>query len=897
MTLEPGTKLGPYEIVGPLGAGGMGEVYRAKDTRLGREVAVKVLPFAVSEDEGLRARFEREARSVAALNHPHICALYDVGREGERDYLVMELLEGETLAARLERGALPTNEVLKLGAQIADALDRAHRQGLVHRDLKPGNIMLTRQGAKLLDFGLARPTTPAAGTPGSSVFGGTRASTPMGPTMTGPLTMAGAIVGTFQYMAPEQLEGKDADARSDLWAFGAVLYQMATGRPAFMGASQASLIASILKEQPRPIAELVPVAPPALDRLVQACLAKDPEERIQTAHDVKLQLRWIEEGGSQAGVPAPVAAARRRHERLAWIVAAIGMLAAGALGTVLVLQPKPVRRTVRFIVEAPPGAQSMSWPRLSPDGSMLAFMSRDSAGTSQIWIRPLSATRAYPLGGTEGSARPFWSPDSKELAWFSEGKLRKVGVGGGNVQTLGEAPGASDGSWSANGLIIFDGASGDTLRTIPATGGPITAATSLDAGMRESQHMWPAVLPDGKRFLFQSGRVGTAKSLLRLGRFGSVQSTFIDSLDSRAEFLAPSHLVYVDGEIVVARRFDLGSGKLTGNPIVVGEAAGTTTNTQAFSVATNGTIAFQSTGAGSRNIVARYDRTGKLLGRIGEPCLVNSMGVSPDARRLCLAIADPRSIKRDLWIEDLVRGTRTRLTFDPGNDMWPVWSPDGDSIAFSSDRGGTFRIMIKAASGLGEERLVPGQDQGNTGPIQWSADGNWILGQELELADGSWRAIAIPIREAGASPLRVEPMAANQQTPKLSPDGRFIALDSNESGRYEVYVQTFPRTLGRWQVSVQGGTNAWWVDGGAALQFRSNSGDFMRATFAVGPDGVPRIGTPTPLFKSAGPLLSPSTNIPVRDGAELLSIEPAGLESRRVSPIIVVLDAAAELPK
>ncbi len=897
MTLEPGTRLGPYEIVSPLGAGGMGEVYRAKDTRLGREVAVKVLPFAVSEDEGLRARFEREARSVAGLNHPHICALYDVGREGERDYLVMELLEGETLAARLERGPLPAPEVLKLGAQIADALDRAHRQGLVHRDLKPGNIMLTKQGAKLLDFGLARPTSPAAGTPGSSVFGGTRTHTPMGPTMTGPLTMAGAIVGTFQYMAPEQLEGRDADARSDLWAFGAVLYQMATGRPAFMGASQASLIASILKEQPRPIADLVPVAPPALDRLVQACLAKDPEERIQTAHDVKLQLRWIEEGGSQAGVPAPVAAARKRHERLAWGIAAVGVLAAVALGAVLALQPKPLRRTVRFIVEPPPGAQTMGWPRLSPDGSMLAFLSRDSTGTIQIWIRPLNATRAYPLGGTEGAARPFWSPDSKELAWFGEGKLRKVGIGGGNMQTLGEAPGAADGSWSASGMILFDGTAGDTLRAIPATGGPITPVSSLNAAMRETQHAWPTVLPDGKRFLFQADRAGTSKSLLRMGRLGSMESIYIDSLDSRAEFLAPNHLVYVEGEIVVARRFDPGSGKLSGNPIVIGEAAGSTTNTQAFSVSTNGTIAYQSTGTGNRNSIARYDRTGKLLGTIGSPSLVNSMNVSPDGTRLCIAVADPRSTRRDLWIEDLVRGTRTRFTFDAANDMWPVWSPSGDSIAYASDRSGPFRIMIKASSGLGEERMVPGQDQGNTGPTQWSADGRWIFGQELEGADGSWRTIAVPIREAGAPIVRIEPTTANQQSPRLSPDGRFLAVSSNESGRYEVYVQTFPHTLGRWQVSVEGGTNSWWVDGGSALAFRTLQGDCMLASFAVGPDGVPLIGTPSPLFRFGSLLISPTTYVPVRDGAEFFAIEPAENESRRVSPIIVILDAAAELPK
>ncbi len=475
--------------------------------------------------------------------------------------------------------------------------------------------------------------------------------------------------------------------------------------------------------------------------------------------------------------------------------------------------------------------------------------------------------------------------------------MRKLGIGGGTVQSLGDAPGAADGSWSANGFILFDGSSGDSLRAIPETGGQIVAATVVDRAGKETQHAWPAVFPDGKRFFFEAMRAGNTKTILRYGRFGSLESTVVDSIDSRAEFLPPNHLVYVEGEIVVARRFDPGTGKLSGNPIVIGEAAGTTTNTQSFSVSGDGTVAFQSTGAGSRNVVTRFDRAGNRQGTIGDPSLVNSMGLSPDGTRLCLAIADVRTGKRDLWIEDRARGTRTRLTFDAGNDMWPVWSPRGDSIAFASDRTGTHRIMIKAASGLGEEREVPGQQAANTGPTSWSADGDWILGQQVSLIDGSWETIAISLREPGAMPVVIEPIAASQQSPRLSPDGRFLLIDSNESGRYEVFVQTFPKTLGRWQVSVRGGTNPWWIDGGKGILFRSGNAEYMVASFAVGPDGVPQIGTPSTLFGGAGPLTSPTTFVPAQDGKEILAIEPAGLEQRRVSPIIVVLDAAAELPK
>jgi len=411
MTLTAGSRLGPYEILSPVGAGGMGEVYRAKDTRLDREVAVKVLPAHLSSSEEMRQRFEREAKAISQLSHAHICALYDVGREGDVEYLVMEYLEGETLSDRLGKGALPLEQTLKYGQEIADALDKAHRQGIVHRDLKPGNVMLTKSGVKLLDFGLAKAVAPVGQQSGLTSL----------PTMAGGtgqnLTEAGTILGTFQYMAPEQLEGKEADARSDIFAFGAVLYEMATGRKAFTGKSQASLIGSILRDEPASISEVAPMTPPALNRVVRTCLAKDPEDRFQTAHDVKLQLQWVAEGGSQAGLPAPVVARRKNREKAAWAVAAVALLAAG-LATWGYLRRAPAPPLLaRFDIATPEDLTSVDMPRLSPDGRYIAFNATDAAGKTRIWLRPLNALTAHPLEGTEGTTRPFWSPTSRGPAF------------------------------------------------------------------------------------------------------------------------------------------------------------------------------------------------------------------------------------------------------------------------------------------------------------------------------------------------------------------------------------------------------------------------------------------------------------------------------------------------
>jgi Tol biopolymer transport system component len=884
--LAAGSRLGPYEILAPLGAGGMGEVYRARDTRLGRDVAVKVLPAHLTGDAELQARFEREARSVAALNHPHICALYDVGREGEREYIVMELLEGETLAARLARGALPTADVLRLGTQIADALDRAHRQGLVHRDLKPGNIMLTRQGAKLLDFGLARPLAPG-GPPGSSAA---RPPTPSSPTMTGPLTAAGSIVGTFQFMAPEQLEGHEADARSDVWALGAVLYQMATGRPAFEGASQARLFAAILTVEPKPISELVPLVPPGLDRLVRACLAKDPDERIQTAHDVKLQLRWIEEGGSQAGVPLPVAAARLRHERLAWgLVAALSVVAL-ALAAWTFTRPAPRRQTVRFAIPAPAEARLFIWPRLSPDGSTIAFLSSDSAAVSRIHLRPLHSLETTSLPGTENAGRPFWSPDGKALAFMVGDKLKKIAAGGGALELVAEAPNRFDGSWGADGVILLDGGPSDSLLAVSSSGGEMRPATRIDRARGEAGHAWPSFLPDGKRFLFTARGFSRRLDEIRLGRLGSFDTQLVDSCDSRVEYVAPGYLLYARSGTLYARRFDLASGKAKGEPFPLVENLGNLANSGDFSGSLTGTIAFRARAGGAIERIVVVDRAGRVIEQVGGEGNYSEIAPSPDGTRLVFSLVDERNGRPDLWVRDLRRGTTSRLTFDPEFDDWPVWSPDSREIAYSSHRDGLPMIYLKSASGVGTERRLPGQGRTPHGADSWNARVNRIA-VSAQAGEG-WEIKAFAPHDSLAPILIAAARQHVQYQGRFSPDGRWVALTSQESGRPEIYVQSFPEATGRWQVSTGGGRDPEWRADGRELFYRSTSDTVM--SVAITPGETFEWNTPLPLFAAGAPtgFLVTSGWKPAPDGQRFYVIREA--RTNAPAPITVIVDWAAE---
>jgi eukaryotic-like serine/threonine-protein kinase len=844
MAIAAGTKLGPYEIEAALGAGGMGEVYRARDTRIDRTVAVKVLPSHLAGNEDLKQRFDREARAISSLNHPNICALYDVGHEGGVDYLVMEYLEGQELSKLLEKGPLPVTDVLKIAIQIADALDKAHRQGLVHRDLKPANIVLTKHGAKLLDFGLAKWQ---ATDDQRALSGMTRTSSP--------LTGEGTIVGTFQYMSPEQLEGQEADARSDLFSLGVVLYEMVTGKRPFEGKSQASLIAAIMREDPRPLSALAPMTPPALERAVKQCLAKEPDDRWQTAGDLKRDLTWIVEGGSQVGVPAAVASRRRRRFHLGWALATANGVVAIALALWVFVKPAPPSSVVRFALSNPSDVRSMRWPVISPDGRTLAFQATDTLGRAMIWVRPLNALAAQPIPGTEAAGRPFWSPDSKYLAFVLNGQLKKVAAAGGPVQLVGETKGAFDGTWGKKGIVLLDGGFRDSIRQISVTGGSLTGATTLDRTAGEVYHAWPCFLPDGDHFLYlaASDSIQTQGSLtftVKVGSLGSGESKRLFTSSSRVAYDPAGYILYALNGVLMALRFDEGKLEVQGEPAPVvenitrsfGAAGGPRAG---FSVSDDGTLAYQPQDASTQSEVVWVDRSGHDLSRVGPPGSYRDLMVSPDGTRLACGAADQQMGTEDIWIHDFERDVSSRLTFDSKDDIWPVWSPDGARVAFASNRSGFFAVYWKSANGLGEDERVSTQDSlGHTGPYDWSKDGRTLAVQRI--VSGQWD---IGLTDVATRTTRwLLTTEFNEMAPAISPDGRFLAYSSNETGRNEVYVVELGDRAGKWQISSNMGAFPVWRADGHELFFLGRGGVLMAVP--VTPGASLKVGTPEELFET-----------------------------------------------
>jgi Tol biopolymer transport system component/predicted Ser/Thr protein kinase len=880
LTLTAGSRLGPYEILSAIGAGGMGEVYRARDTRLERTVAVKVLPEHLTSDGDLRQRFEREAKTISQISHPHICALYDVGREGDRDYLVMEYLEGETLAARLDKGPLPTEQLLRYGVEMADALDKAHRMGIVHRDLKPGNVMLTKSGVKLLDFGLAKFQAAARDRAASGVSVlATEAQ------KSEPLTTRGTVLGTFQYMAPEQLEGGEADSRSDIFAFGAVLYEMATGRKAFTGKSQASLAGSILRDDPTSITEIAPMLPPALNRVIKTCLAKDPEDRFQTAHDVKLQLQWVAEGGSQAGVPAPVAARRKSRERLAWGVAVAALVAAAALGLGFVRRAPAPPRSVRFEVAIPEGVVSIDAPRISPDGRYLAFNATNAEGKTQIWIRALNALAAQPLPGTEGTTRPFWSPDSRFLGFFAEGKLKKIDVTGGPAQKICDAPTGADGTWSSEGVILYDGTGTDPIHRVSAGGGVATVAVKPE---KDGQVGWPEFLPDGRHYLYMAIGAKPDDSNYRVGTLDSAETRLLAPAQTLVTYAPPGHLLFVRDRTLVAQPFDAKAIKVKGEPIPLAEQIGTdNVGLATFSVSREGTLAYRTGETGGR--LVWVDSSGKELEQVGERGDYRNPALSPSGDRLAFNLGDPRGGKDDVWIRDLARGVNSRFTFGGANNGAPVWSPDGSTIVFRSDRNGTPDLFEKSASGQGEEKLVFKSDEAKT-PTSWSRDGRYVAFNSQNPKTG-WNVWALPtFGDRKPFPIVAGPFVELHAV--ISPDTRFVAYQSDESGNPEIYVQTFPVASGKWQISNAGGVDPQWRSDGKALFYRSTDQKLMAVEIQAG-DAF-NVGLPQPLFPArvrAG--TTRNKYVASRDGQRFLLTAPLGREA--LIPTTVVLNWNAGL--
>jgi eukaryotic-like serine/threonine-protein kinase len=791
MALTSGTKLGPYEIQSPLGAGGMGEVYLARDTRLDRIVAVKILPQHLSANLEAKQRFDREARAISSLNHPNICTLHDVGHQDGTDFLVMEYLEGETLADRLMKGPLSPEQVLKYGIDICEGLEKAHKSGVIHRDLKPGNIMLTKSGAKLMDFGLAK-ATPAQAPPVSSLT-----MTLSKPSAGQPLTAQGMVLGTFQYMSPEQLEGKEADARSDIFALGAVLYEMASGRRAFTGKSQASIVAAILASDPQPISAVQPMSPPALDRVVRTCMAKDPDERWQTAHDVKLQLQWIAEAGSQAGIPAPVAARRRTSQRLAWIVAAVAAAAAIALAVAFVLHaPVPGIHPLRVSILAPD--QHTFDPlsvALSPDGTKLAFVATASGGAPQLWVRPLDSTAAQPLAGTDDAAYPFWSPDSRSLGFFAQGKLRIIDASGGAVQTLADAPQPRGGAWGPDGTILYTPESLSAMFRIPAAGGtPSRAIGEEKAAADLGSPRWPAFLPDGKHYIFFQFKTGSQTGgNIHLGALDSQKDTILVDSDLRGQY-ANGHLLFVHGGNLMSQSFDETKLKLTGNPVPIAEQLhGDTRGAAAFSLSREGKLIFAG-GQSATLDLAWYERSGKKGDTIDSGTFQDAH-ISPDGKKVSAARADAGG-HLEIYIYDQVRGTKSQFSFSQSRDDDPIWSPDTNTIVFDSARNGKIDLYTRPANGARQEELLYHDDLDKY-PFNWSLDGKYISYETF--ANGHFDIWVMPMF-GDRKPYPFLQEKYNVRYPVFSPDAKWMAFTSSEAGHSQVYVVAFPKPGGRFLV-------------------------------------------------------------------------------------------------
>ncbi len=838
MSLAAGTRLGPYEILSPLGAGGMGEVFRARDTRLGRDVAVKVLPQHLSANAEVRARFEREAKTVSSLNHPNICTLFDVGREGETDYLVMELVEGGTLAQRLQQGALPAAEVLRIGVQVADALDRAHRAGVIHRDLKPGNIMLTKSGAKLMDFGLARATGMAGSVSGS---GTTMAALTQSPTVAQPLTAEGTIIGTFQYMAPEQLEGREADARSDLWALGCVLFEMATGRRAFDGPSQASLIAAIMHVQPQPLSQAAPALPPALDRLVSACLAKDPADRVQSAHDMKLQLAWMAEGVDSnfaSAAPALPLARRRR-----WLVPALLALALVVVAVVVTTmlarqQASGADAPQRFVLGSSDLTPSCT-PMVSPDGASVVFSVRED-GKTRIVRRMLSTFEVQPIAGTEDGYAPFFSADGRWMGFLTTTAIRKVPIEGGTAQTIVNTPRVDAADWGRDDWVYFTPRSGGTdgrtaLARVSALGGPIEVVAQLDTASNEREAWLPEILPDGKTVLVSIQSSSATPWRIVAFRMGGFRQVVLET-GWLPRYAGNGHLLYVDSEsdAVLAAPFDAGKLKFTGPAMAVTERAATN---HAYDVSEKGVLVYvPTTGAGAGEEVGWIDRRGVYTPLMETRADWMQPRVSPDGKRVLLRKSGTNC---ELWVYDMGRGQLSRVAPDSDNHD-AVWSPDGRSIAYLQSSA-PVRMLSLSVEGPREVRtLAEGLDSGS--PESWSVGGDLLAYTVTGRTTGSdiW---VRSMREGAAKPFLATQF--RETSPAVSPDGRWIAYSSDEAGPPQIFIRPHPDTGVSWQVSSDGGVGPLWSRDGRELHFVSGT-KMMTARIETEP--AIRVGIPTVLF-------------------------------------------------
>ena len=870
-----GETLGHYRVLDKLGEGGMGEVYTATDTRLDRTVAIKVLPSELAADPTRRARFEREAKAIAALSHPHICTLHEFDTQDGTDFLVMEYLEGETLAERLTKGALPLDQALRYGIEIADALDKAHHQGITHRDLKPGNVMLTKSGAKLLDFGLAKLTEPVR-----SATAVAERSTKLAD----PLTAEGSILGTFQYMAPEQLEGGDTDARTDIWALGCVLHEMLTGQKTFAGTSQASLIAAILEHEPRPLAELQPLTPPSLDRTVRRCLAKDPDGRWDTSHDLHDELIWIAEGGAQTVLPPPMATRSRIRARL-WAVGGLVLAAVVALvGWSLMRSAPTPQQVAHFVIATParpaPDALSVDpvYPdvAISPDGTRIVYTVFGEGGRRRLFTRSvdqLQKTALTPPGMDVG--QPFFSPDGTWVGFLNWGDqaLMKVAIHGGPPEIIcsvsySSGPSVPGVSWGTDDSIVFAG--GEGLMRVPATGGTPEALRGLTASEVGQVYLWPEILPTANAILFviASKQLGVEDYRVGVASLHTGERRILVG-GSSPHYLPTGHLLFSRGSSLWAASFDLDRLELAGDPVPVMEDVATKvlSGASSVSVSSTGTLVYVSPGLSSRQAkrLSWVDRQGRAEPLPLDPGLYDSPSLSPDGRHVAMVVDDESGW--NIWVYDIERNTLGKRTFE-GLNLFPIWTPDSQTLAFS--RGSTLDVLMRVpADGSSEpERLVTQEESlGYKAASAWSPDGTLLV---FEHNLGIWtREMS---EGASARPFLVS--EAHDREGRLSPDGEWLAYRSDETGRDEVFVRPFPDAGGKWQISTDGGAQPMWAPNGQELFY--TSGNRMMAV-AVETDLGFKAGSPRLLFDTPLPALGgdPSRFSVSPDGQRFLVLTPA----------------------
>jgi Tol biopolymer transport system component len=849
MSLVPGVRVGPYEILAFVGAGGMGEVYRARDARLGRDVAIKLLPAALSDDPDRLRRFEQEARAAAALNHSNILAVHDIGTQDGAPYIVSELLEGETLRERLHSGPVPMRKTIDYAIQIARGLAAAHDRGIVHRDLKPENIFICSDGAvKILDFGLAK-LTQADGRSGGASAVATAA----------PDTLPGVVVGTVEYMAPEQVRGQSTDHRADIFSFGTILYELLASHRPFRGDTAADVMSAVLRQE----APDLPVAerhiPPALVRIVDRCLQKSPAARFQSAGDLAFALEALSAHSGTTDALKAASTPARRPQRLPWAVAAllaVALIAAAAVAAALYRRDRPQdARVLRFSVLPPEGwtlaisTSDIGSPvsalplSVSPDGRRLAFVARDQKGTMALWVRALDALAPMALAGTEGATSPFWSPDSRTVGFFADRKLKRIDASGGPALTLCDAPGGAGGTWNAEGTIVF-AATQRPLHKVSAAGG--VPAVAVPFATNESAHMRPHFLPDGRHVIYRTQRAGEGSPVLMMAALESDARTRLVESDSTNAVYSQGHLLFLRGKTLMAMPFDPAQPTVHGDTIPVAEKIQTigSPSSGVFSASPNGVLAYHTGSASIESELAWIDRTGKVLAKVGDRATYSDVELSPDGHRLLASIIDPVQSSRDVWIVDLARGLRSRLTFDRAEDYGAIWSPDGGRVLFASDRAGQTDLYMKSSNGVGaEEAVFTGPP--NKLPLTWSPDGQSVLyGASADI-------LKLPMSgERKPTPFFQTPFP--EAMAQYSPDGRWVAYVSGESGRTEVYVAPSQGTAGKWMVSSQGGILPRWRRDSRELFYYAPQDSRLMAAVVHGTDKGFDVGAIQPLFGVRG---------------------------------------------